>query len=61
MTGKTSPLITITLGIILAGSSVGLCVTPATLRDLAERALLTPEPRVISAGPKPGSDWPVRS
>ncbi len=43
MTGKTSRCITITLGIILAGSSVGLCTTPATLRDLAESALLTHE------------------
>ncbi|MEN8163644.1 MAG: TolC family protein [Acidobacteriota bacterium] len=43
MTGKTSPLIIITLGIVLAGSSIGLCKSPATLRDLAESALLTHE------------------
>ncbi len=43
MTGKTSRCITITLGFILAGSTVGLCATPATLRDLAESALLTHE------------------
>ncbi len=43
MTGKTSPLIIITLGIVLAGSGIGLCGSPATLRDLAESALLTHE------------------
>ena len=43
MTGKTTLLMTISLGILLAGAGAGLCGNPATLRDLAEDALLTHE------------------
>lgn len=43
MTGKTSTILTITLGIILAGSGTGVCGNPLTLRNLAENALLTHE------------------